>query len=131
MEGKRVEAAGVEPSGTCGRPSVANGSRPLTPPGVESAVMRLVLVLLLVAACGGGGDAGGDQDGGGEPTECEPSAGSTPASGVVRVGGTSGVWSNGPSIDGVLSTGRNWQWFGLAPQLQVETARAGACVLYE
>lgn len=115
-----------------------------------SMLRGLALVLILAAGCGGdddddddggaaddgtsddgadGGDDGGDD--GGAPIECEPVAGEGPASGVVRIGGSAGTWSNGPAIDAVMSTGIDWQFFALAPQRQTETASAGDCVLYE
>jgi hypothetical protein len=77
----------------------------------------------------GDGD-GGDGDGG-APVDCEPGAGAQPASGVVRVGGSVGAWTTGPAIDGILTTGSDWQFFDLAPQRQTETGSAGDCVLYE
>jgi hypothetical protein len=105
--------------------------------------LSLSLLLPLIAAAGCGGADGGDDDqgdaddgddggdGDGEPIVCEPAAGEQTASGVVRIGGSAGVWATGPAIDGILSTGTDWQFFALAPQRQTESARAGDCVLFE
>src|SRR5687768_15718101 len=100
---------------------------------------RLWLVLALAAACGGDDDGGGggsdgggdDPDAGGQPIDCESSAGEVAASGVVRLGDSVGSWATGPRIEGIFTAGTDWQFFALAPQYQVESARAGDCILYE
>lgn len=93
----------------------------------------LLAVVLSLAGCGGGGDddGGGERaDGGGNP-ECETAAGTMAASGVVKVGGVATTDGNRASLEGLLVAGTDWQFFGLAPQRQVESARAGDCVLYQ
>ncbi|HEU5057766.1 MAG TPA: hypothetical protein VFU21_14645 [Kofleriaceae bacterium] len=90
----------------------------------------LLLCLLLHVACGGDDDGGvGGADGGGNP-ECETSEGAA-ASGVVKIGGVASTGGSRASVDGILVAGTDWQFFDLAPQRQVESARAGDCVLYE
>jgi hypothetical protein len=95
---------------------------------------RILFVCVLAhAACGG------DDDGGGGPTpdagtgnpQCETEPGDTPASGAVRLGGVTTLQGTRAGLDGLLVAGTDWQFFNMAPQRQVESARAGDCVLYE
>ena len=96
---------------------------------------RLLAVVLSLTACGGGGDddeggGGADGGGGGNPA-CETSAGTMPASGAVKIGGVETIEGVRASVEGLLVTGTDWQFFNMAPQRQIESARAGDCVLYE
>ena len=97
--------------------------------------MRWLLAALVAFAgggCGGddGGSGGGRVDGGGNP-ECEAEAGSMPASGAVKLGGVTTIDDTRASLEGLLVSGTDWQFFNMAPQRQVESARAGDCVLYQ
>jgi hypothetical protein len=91
---------------------------------------RMALLITLLAACGGDDDGGGGSDAGGGNPECETEPGSTPASGVVRIGGVTSADGSSASIEGFLVAGMDWEFFNLAPQRQEESMRAGDCVLY-
>lgn len=103
---------------------------------------RAVLLVALGAACGGEGAGQGGPDGGAGPRDaggadarpsgtCEPAAGGTPASGVVRITTRRGRNGEGSLVEAVLVADPAWTFSGLAPQLQVEAAREGDCVLHE
>lgn len=88
--------------------------------------------LLAHAGCGGDDDGGGDRpDGGGSNPECAAEPGTMPASGAVKIGGVASTDGNRASVEGLLVAGTDWQFFNMSPQRQVESARAGDCVLYE
>ena len=95
----------------------------------------LLAVVLSLAGCGGGGDddegGGGVVGGGGGNPACESADGSMAASGDVKIGGVQTIEGDRASVEGVLVAGTDWQFFGMAPQRQIESARAGDCVLYE
>ena len=98
--------------------------------------MRSAILLVCVlahAGCGGDDDdGGGAADGGGSGNpDCELAAGTMAASGAVRIGGVETIEGVGASVEGLLVTGTDWQFFNMAPQRQVESARAGDCVLYQ
>jgi len=93
--------------------------------------MRLLLAALVVlAGCGGDDDGGGPDAGGGNPA-CQTREGRTPASGAVRIGQVTAPYGSRSEVEGVLVGGTDWQFFDMAPQRQIESARSGDCVLYE
>ena len=92
----------------------------------------LLLCVLAQAGCGGGDDDGGGQgDAGTGNPQCEAEAGSVSASGAFRIGGVAATEQSRALLEGVMVSGTDWQFFNMAPQRQVESARAGDCVLYE
>jgi hypothetical protein len=97
--------------------------------------MRPGILLLCVAihvACGSDDDDGdvGGADGGGNP-QCETAEGTVAASGIVKIGGVTDILGPRAAVEGVLVEGTDWQFFDMSPQLQIESARAGDCILYE
>ena len=90
----------------------------------------LLVVLIACAGCGGDDDGDARPDAGGGNPDCEASDG-MPASGVVKIGGITDIDGIRAAVEGVLVEGTDWQFFDMSPQVQVESARAGDCVLYE
>lgn len=90
-----------------------------------------LLCALAHVACGGDDDGGEGADAGTGNPQCEPEPGNTAASGAVRVGGITTLAGTRVTLDGLLVSGTDWQFFDMAPQRQSESARAGDCVLYE
>jgi hypothetical protein len=90
----------------------------------------LLVVVIACAACGGDDDGAPPPDGDGGNPNCEASDGA-PASGVVKIGGITDIQGTRAAVEAMLVEGTDWQFFDMSPQVQVESARAGDCVLYE